>query len=377
VLIGLILFLFHTIPAQVITPEGNRIDDFSVENTNQDTIALEEFEVFSPELDKYTFGSTIKTISQNDLQDFQGVPLSDYLQQRTGLFLRQYGAGMVASLTMRGTSAGHNAVFWNGLPINSPSLGQSDFSILPVGGFDQATVHFGSAGALYGTDAIGGAVHLTNKLKFDEGNQVRIASAFGSFGKWNQDVEYAYSEKRFSARTRIYRNFSTNDFPFRNITKFGTPIERQAHARVEQIGAMQDLAWKINPKNLISTSFWYNETDREIQPIMGSNTFDTQADKNLRWVLDYFHFTENKIWNLKSGFVRDDQLFNNDFNQTIQYFLAGDMDWEISDKWTSKSGIRYTNIQGNLSTYQASETRLELYQSTNFQPSEHLAFHST
>ncbi|MCL6257967.1 TonB-dependent receptor plug domain-containing protein [Aquiflexum sp. TKW24L] len=341
---------------------------------SQDTIALASVEVFSSSLDKYAFGSTIQTISETDLEIHQGLPLSDYLLQRTGLFLRQYGSGMLSSLTMRGTSAGHNAVFWNGLPINSPSLGQSDFSILPVGGFDNAAIHFGSGGALYGTDAIGGAVHLTNKLRFEEGHKTQISTLFGSFGKWNQQLEYGFSDKKFSTRTRIYRNFSENDFLFRNITKMGTPIERQANSQIEQVGAMQDFAWKINNKNLISTSLWWNETKREIQPLMGSNTRDFQSDQNLRWVLDYFHFEKNKVWNVKSGLVRDDQSFNNSFNQTIQYFLAGDLDWKINNKWNSKSGIRFTHIQGNLSTYQAKESRVELYQSTNFQPFEGLGF---
>ncbi|WP_416171350.1 TonB-dependent receptor [Algoriphagus boritolerans] len=47
--------------------------------------------------------------------------------------------------------------FWNGLPINSPSLGQSDLSILPVEAIDQAQLHFGSSGALFGNEAIGGS----------------------------------------------------------------------------------------------------------------------------------------------------------------------------------------------------------------------------
>lgn len=366
--------MFQAILNQEVKPVMESKVVIETEKTRQDTVSLSPVEVFSPSLDKYTFGSTIQNISETDLEIFQGMPLSDFFQQRTGLFLRQYGSGMLSSLTMRGTSAGHNAVFWNGLPINSPSLGQSDFSILPIGGFDNALVHIGSGGALYGTDAIGGAVHLTNKLKFDQSYQVKIASVFGSFGRWNQQVEYAFSDKKFSSRTRIYRNFSRNDFPFRNVTKFGTPLERQDHAKVEQTGIMQDLALNINPKNLVSTSLWWNGTEREIQPIMGSNTNDLQTDKNLRWVLDYFHFEGNKVWNVKSGLVIDNQIFNGLSNQTIQYFLAGDFDLEINSRWNSKSGVRITHIQGNLSTYQAKESRVELYQSTSFKPFEGLGF---
>jgi iron complex outermembrane receptor protein len=110
---------------------------------------------------------------------------------------------MLTSLTMRGTSAGHNAVFWNGLPINSPSLGQSDFSILPVGGFEELQVHFGGGAALFGTDAIGGAVHMTTKLKFDQGHHAEINSLVGSFGRWNQLGAYSLSSQRLATRFRV------------------------------------------------------------------------------------------------------------------------------------------------------------------------------
>lgn len=340
--------------------------------TMQDTVSLHEVEVFSVPLDKYTYGQQVKAISQENLKDFQGIGLSELLQQRTGLFLRQYGPGMLASLTMRGTSAGHNAVFWNGLPINSPSLGQTDFSILPVGAFDDVHLHFGSGGALYGTDAIGGSVHLTSKLKFGQGHSFQTDSNIGSFGRWNQQLQYGFSNKNISLRTRVYRNIAENDFPFRNLAKPGTPIERQEHAAFQQEGFSQDLAFQIKPNQLISSSFWYNQTEREIQPVMGSNTKDIQEDRSVRWVLDYFNFGDKKTWNFKTGLVKDQLIFNAIENNTSQFFLIADLDWEISPTISSKSGVRYTNVQGELSTYEAEENRIEFYQSTNLHLREDL-----
>lgn len=348
------------------------LSEIITEGIPQDTVHLGEVEVFSPALDKYTHGQQIKAIKSEDLRDFQGFGLSDLIQQRTGLFLRQYGPGMLASLTMRGTSAGHNAVFWNGLPINSPSLGQTDFSILPVGAFDEVQLHLGSGGALYGTDAIGGTVHLNSRLKFGQGHSFQTDSNLGSFGRWNQQLQYGFSNKRISLRTRVYRNIAENDFPFRNLAKPGIPIERQEHAAFYQEGFSQDLAFQIKPNQLISSSLWYNQTEREIQPVMGSNTLDSQEDRSLRWVLDYFNFGIKKTWNFKTGMVRDQLIFNSIENNTSQFFLIGDMDWEISPKISSKSGVRYTHVHGKLSTYEAKENRIELYQSTNFSVAEDL-----
>ena len=348
------------------------LDKTSLIHDEGDTLLLHEVEVFTTSLSKYSFGQHIKVIRAGELLDFQGLGLSDFLQQRTGLFVRQYGAGMLASLTMRGTSAGHNAVFWNGLPINSPSLGQTDFSILPIGGFDELHLHFGSGGALYGTDAIGGAVHLNSKLKFGQGHSFQLGTQLGSFGRWNQQVQYGFSSDKISLRTRVYKNVADNDFPYQNLSKPDTPVEKQEHAAFHQVGASQDAAFQISTNQLLSSSLWYNQTEREIQPVIGSNTLDKQMDKNLRWVMDYFMFSKNKTWNFKTGLVKDEIEFNGIQNSTHQIFLIGDLDWEISPKINSKSGVRFSYIKGSLSTYNAQEKRVELYQSTNFNLSENL-----
>jgi vitamin B12 transporter len=340
-----------------------------------DTLDLRGVEVFSFPVEKYAQGQSVIRIKERDLERFQGQAFTEYLQKQTGLFLRQHGPGMLASLTMRGTSAGHNAVFWNGLPINSPSLGQADFSILPVGGFDQAEILLGSGGALFGTDAIGGSVHLHTRLKFNQGFQAKVQSNVGSFGLWNQSVQAGYSSEKFSSRTQVYRNFSRNDFPYRNLSKIGTPIERHDHGRVLQYGLVQDLAWMISPKSQISSSLWYNDTDREIIPLIGSNTEDQQQDRNQRWVVDYFYFGEKNMLNLKAGLVDDELIFNvGSVNQTRQYFLSGDLEWNILPEIQAKSGVRQTFVQGNLSSYEAEESRTEFYHSSNFLLKENLRF---
>lgn len=331
--------------------------------------------MYSDSLGKYALGQYILRFGKESLEEFGGQSLGDILQARSGLFLRQYGPGMVASLTMRGTSAGHNAVFWNGLPINSPSLGQMDFSILPVEGFDHAQVHFGGSGALYGTDAIGGSVHLSSELAFNQGLSFSISNRFGSFGTFHNQVQGSYSSSKFSSKSQVYRQQATNDFPFTNVAKIGTPEERQDHAAVSQWGAVQDLAWNLSPKTQVSTSLWWNSNDRQIQPVIGSSNRDKQQDQNLRWVADVYHFENDRVWNVKTGVVWDKQLFNERAdNRTSQFFLAGELDWDISKQLRSKSGVRLTDVRGNLSTFSEDDFRVELYQSTNIRPTEKLGF---
>ncbi len=339
----------------------------------QDTVSLDEIQVIAPAYTRFAQGQKVISWEKEDLDFYQGRSLSALLEEQSPVFIRQYGAGMLASPSLRGTSAGHTAIFWNGIPINSPSLGQSDLSILPLAAVDQVSLQLGSAGALLGNEAIGGTVQLESKPKFNQGLKLRLGQEVGSFGEFNTNLSAGFSNQKIATQTTFYRNFNENNFPFRNLSQPGTPEVRQEHAQVQQLGFVQDLSWNFDPKNQFRTSLWYNKSNREIQPVMGSNTRDLQEDQSLRWVLDYFHFGEKSTLNLKTGWVRDKQIFNSSLNTTCQFFVGGDWDFAQGKYWSFKAGTRFSFIKGDLSTYEATDQRIESYQSAKFTPTEKLA----
>ena len=91
----------------------------------QDTVALAEVAVHAAALDRFSAGQTLLTYEKSTLERYSARSLGDLLQETSQIFVRQYGAGMLASSSFRGTSPGHTALFWIGVPINSISLGQS------------------------------------------------------------------------------------------------------------------------------------------------------------------------------------------------------------------------------------------------------------
>ncbi len=341
---------------------------------HRDTVALEEVEVHATSIDRFAQGLKIKTWGKSDLARYPGRSLGDVLQESSPVFIRQYGAGMLASPSLRGTSAGHTAVFWNGLPINSPSLGQSDLSILPVVALDQVSLQFGNAGALFGNEAIGGSLHLDAIPVFGKGLEIGLVQQIGSFGLVNSSLNAGFSTDRVSVRSRFYREFSANDFPYKDLGQPGTPVTRQAHAKVEQLGYVQDIAWNIRSNQQLKSSFWWNRAERQIQPVMGSNTRDLQQDQSFRATVSYLHFSNKGLFHLNTGLVRDEQLFNRSENNTVQYFISGNWDRTLQERWIVKLGSRATVARGDLSTYREDDTRVELYQSTKFIAGENLAF---
>ncbi|SDD58261.1 iron complex outermembrane recepter protein [Algoriphagus faecimaris] len=349
------------------------ISFFGFSPEKQDTVSLSPIEIEASFIDRYDQGQKQVTWEKKDLASFQSQSLARLLAAQSPVFIREYGPGMLASPSFRGTSAGHTSIFWNGIPLNSPSLGQSDLSLLPVFAFESASLHFGSNGALIGNEAIGGSLHLHSNYEFEQGFSARFSQEMGSFGQANTQIKGSYSSDKLYFQSKFYRQSAENNYTFKNLALPGTPIQEQDHAEVNQMGYSQDFAWKINNSKKLKTSFWYHEADREILPPMGSNSQDRQRDQSFRTVVDYEKLGKKSSWLFKGGLVREKQVFNESINLTNQLFLGAEWDYQAKEDWFFHLGTRLSHIQGDLDTYEAVDQRIELFQSIRYQPKDNFS----
>lgn len=340
----------------------------------QDTVGLDEVAVHASILDRFASGQTQLSFDKELLARYAARSLGDLLQEASPIFVRQYGAGMLASPSFRGTSAGHTALFWNGVPINSISLGQSDLSILPVQAVDRVELHFGSAGALFGNEAIGGSVHLATDLQKQEGFGGDFSQTIGSFGQNQTSLSARYGMDRLRFQSKAYVQNQPNTFRYRDLSRVGAPWVRQDHAAVNQRGLLQDVWWQVSPYTQVKASVWWNQAQREIQPVLGSSTLDVQSDESFRAVLDYSYQKKRSLWKLKGAWVADQLQFNAQANQTSQGLLG--LDWELptAGSLALRAGVRGTWMNAILSTYTATEQRWEGYQSLGWEPEERISF---
>ena len=66
--------------------------------------------------------------------------MADVLTFNTSIFVKQYGRATLSTVAFRGTSPSHTQVTWNGMCINSPMLGMTDFSMIPSYFIDDASL---------------------------------------------------------------------------------------------------------------------------------------------------------------------------------------------------------------------------------------------
>ena len=111
------------------------------------------------DLDQVPLPTTV--ITEEEIENAQTESVSEILRRVPGLNVVQSGEpGSVTSVFTRGTESDHTLVMIDGVRLNSPYFGGFDFSQLATNGLGRIEVVRGPYSALWGADAIGGAINL-------------------------------------------------------------------------------------------------------------------------------------------------------------------------------------------------------------------------
>ena len=214
----------------------------------------------------------------SDLKYKQGQRLSDALGEYSSVYVKNYGSGGLASLAIRGTSATQTEIQWNGVKLNSPSLGQVDLSLFLLGSQDELQlVRTGYRGT------IGGTLNMTNEVKRDSGASIGGTFRIGSFNTYEVAADAQYARQKFSGATKFNYLSSENDFLYRNTYQEGNPNVRQTNAAVRQLSFLQQFGAKINTRNDIDLFLWLTDASRQLPPVMSQvESKANQDDYSLR-----------------------------------------------------------------------------------------------
>ncbi len=343
----------------------------SIAQVDSSLFQLEEIQVEASRIARFSAGSKFQTLDSADLRADPSAYLSEMLMAKSPVYIKAYGHKQLGSISFRGTGAGHTAVRWNGMNIQSLTLGQSDFATLPVFALDQVKLQYGSASALHGTGAIGGSVLLDNQSPtWQKHFQVEASQEFGSFGHRFSGLAFYYGNQKLSGQTKLYHFNLDNDFEFEDLRG---ETRQQNNASVRYYGFKQRLNWRFNAKNILSLDAWYHHNYREIQPPMTNpRSAGELEDEDLRLITTYQHQAGSGQWTAKLGFVHDQQWYNQ-VNETSTKRYWGAIDYENTwGKWTLRAGSDLYHIGTQVDSYedQIQENRLAAYTSLVYQALE-------
>ena len=250
--------------------------------------------------ERFLTGQKFQRIDSTTLLQFKFGSLTDLLALNTPLAFKNYGSGQLATVAFRGTSAMHTAVLWNGININQPNLGLTDFSTLPVAGFEQLAVQYGSSASVIGSGAVGGSILLDSKPVWKPGIHLTVGQQVASFHNNQTQVGLRYASAlgqswKLSGKTFAYRNQFNNKYPY---------TERQRYvvepSTTAQRGIVQDLYFQHKSGRQVSVNAWFTDNDLIVSPqdSIGRERTRTQSARLLAT------YEGNDI-TLRVGWIRD------------------------------------------------------------------------
>ena len=270
-----------------------------------DTISLEGVTVYQRR-QASGLQAGIKSISIDTLviREKQGLSLAELLQDNSPIFIKTYGRGATATASLRGTSASHTKVYWNGLRINSPMSGEADFSIVPLYFVDDVAIHFGQSSMSFGSGGLGGSVNLQSTPNWGKQYGAKVYQSVGSYQTYSTAATSTYGKGKLKAQTRLFREASENSFSYRNTAKINKPIEIQHNADYLKYGVLQEVYYRYSENSMLSAKAWAQRTDRGIPQLMTSfsaREINRQQDINLNSIVEYRSGGEVVSWRVASG----------------------------------------------------------------------------
>lgn len=281
-------------------------------------------------------------------------------------FISRGGSGQLSTINLRGVGSSRTSLLWNNMEINSYTLGEADYSLIPAGVAEQVTLNLGNNGALFGNGAIGGSINLASVPSFTNRNHISTALGIGSFGEKQTSINYEFGKENLNLKSSIYYYDVDNDFSF----PLADSTAMQSNAAYQNIGMAHDLYFKPTGNQQISLNAWYNFNHRQVQPqVFDLNSNDQLTDRNLRLLASYSIQAGNWFNELRMGYTHDYQAFNQ-FQEikTNRWYASYENEWQIRKNISWKNGANLNFLSPQVHAYEANlnEIRNDIYSSFIF-----------
>lgn len=310
------------------------------------------------------FREDIKTedFRLTELRSFSGHSLGHFLAANTALNIRSYGpGGSASSVSMRGASASHVQVNWNGLPVNSVTLGSYDFSMIPAAGFDKVSVVYGAPGALYGSGTFGGAVNLENDLNTGKELSGNVFLGYQSLKALSSAASLSLAGEKAAWKMSAWGASSRNEFSYYDYIR--QTREKQTDGGWNDYGMIHSLLLQLTSRSSLETGLWYQSKSFDIPSRIGSTSFEHQSDSTLKFYVGYKYIVNGWSIKVKAARFSDRQNYYQKPSaesaiNTIDTRIAsnqnyGDIEFRYypAGKLSFDAGLSGSLLSANVSTY--------------------------
>ena len=255
------------------------------------------------------------------LKESVALSMADILTFNSSIFVKSYGRATLSTVAFRGTSASHTQVTWNGMRINNPMLGMTDFSMIPSYFIDDASLLHGTSSVNETGGGMGGAVKLSTRPTECDGFGVQYIQGVGSFRTFDEFLRLTYGNDHWQVSTRAVLSTSPNDFEYRNHDKKENiydedmniigqyyPTERNRSGSFRDFHLLQEAYYNTGRGNRFGLNGWYINSNRELPMLTtdygDATDFDNrQKEETFRSILSWDNLGEQWKVATKAGYI--------------------------------------------------------------------------
>lgn len=255
------------------------------------------------------------------LKENIALSMADILTFNSSVFVKSYGRATLSTVAFRGTSPNHTQVTWNGMRINNPMLGMTDFSTIPAYFIDNASLLHGTSSVNETGGGLGGLVRLATTPDVGEGINAQYVQGIGSFSTFDEFGRFTYGDDHWSVSTRVVYSSSPNDYKYvnhdkkvniydddHNIIGQYHPTERNRSGAYKDFHALQEIYYNTNKGDRFGLNAWFIKSNREL-PMLTTDYGDErdfenrQRENTFRGVLSWDHNRSSWKAGAKAGYI--------------------------------------------------------------------------
>ena len=262
------------------------------------------------------------------LKENIALSMADVLTFNSSIFVKSYGRATLSTVAFRGTSPSHTQVTWNGMRINNPMLGMTDFSMIPSYFIDDASLLHGTSSVNETGGGLGGSVKLSTQPAEADGFGLQYIQGIGSFKTFDEFLRLTYGNKNWQSSTRIVYSSSPNDYTYRNHDKKENiydedmniigqyyPKEKNRSGAFKDMHLLQEVYYNTRQGDRFGLNAWYIQSNRELPMLTtdygDENDFENrQRENTFRGILSWDHMRENWKLGMKGGYIYTEMKYD-------------------------------------------------------------------
>lgn len=255
------------------------------------------------------------------LKENIALSIADVLTFNSSIFVKQYGRATLSTVSFHGTGPSHTQVTWNGMRINNPMLGMTDFSMIPSYFIDDASLLHGTSSVNEAGGGLGGLVKLSTAPAAADGFGLQYIQGIGMYRTFDEFLRLTWGDERWQVSTRAVYQSSANDYKYRNRDKkeniydedmniIGSyyPVERNKSGAFDDVHVLQEVYYNTGRGDRFGLNAWYINSNREL-PLLTTDYADDmqvenrQREHTLRSVLSWDHYRNDWKIAAKAGYI--------------------------------------------------------------------------